>query len=141
MRYSGWRRRFRGVGLAALVLALGVVAAPVSAQQAGMDNVKPTSAADAYYERGARALRLGRTEEALQSLASAARLAPDDPAILSAYAKALIDAGRQDEALTILKQARGTRTVDEDLALGVVSLELKQWDAAEVGFTFSKPAC
>ncbi|MBW2374271.1 MAG: tetratricopeptide repeat protein, partial [Deltaproteobacteria bacterium] len=107
------------------------MAVPASAQQAGMDNVKPTSPADAYYERGARALRLGRTEEALQNLAAAARLAPDDPAILSAYAKALIDAGRQDDALTILKQARGTRSVDEDLALGVVSLELKQWDAAE----------
>ncbi len=132
MRYSSWRRRFPGVvGLAALVLAMSVFAAPASAQPGGLENVKPTSAADAYYERGTRALRLGRTEEALQNLATAARLAPDDPAILSAYAKALIDAGRQDDALTILKQARGTKTVDEDLALGVVSLELKQWAAAE----------
>jgi tetratricopeptide (TPR) repeat protein len=132
MMSSSGRWRFPGVaGLAVLVLAVGIVAVPAGAQQAGLDTVKPTSAADAYYERGARALRQGRNEEALQHLAQAARLAPDDPAILSAYAKALIDAGRQDDAVAILKQARGTRTVDEDLALGVVNLELKQYQEAE----------
>lgn len=120
---------------AAPLLALGLLLVPPSQARAedaqkGLEAVQPTSAADAYYERGARALRQGDTEKAIQELAIAARLAPDDPSILSAYAQALVQAGRQDEAVQILQRARGTRSVDEDLALGVVSFELKRWDEA-----------
>lgn len=130
-KHCDWIRTLRIAGVA-LPFALGVALhAPVAtAQDAGLESVKPTSSADAYYERGARALRQGRNDDAVKHLAQAARLQPEDPAILSAYAQALIGAGRQDEAVAILKQARGTRSVNEDLALGVVAYELKQYDDA-----------
>lgn len=119
------------IGAAALMLLMSLLCVgsfPASAQE--LESIKPTSSADATYERGARALRQGRNDEAIEHLSTAARLAPDDPSVLSAYAQALIAAGRQDEAVQILQQARGTRTVDEDLALGVVNYELKRWDDA-----------
>ena len=85
------------VGAAARLLLLSflcVGSSPASAQE--LESVKPTSSADAIYERGARALRQGRNDEAIQHLSTAARLSPTDPSVLSAYAQALIAAGRQD---------------------------------------------
>ena len=102
-------------------------AAPAPAQ---MQELKPSKAADAYYERGARALRRGDLPAAVELLAVATRMAPDDPTILSAYAQALISADREKEAAQILRGARGTRDVNEDLALGVVRYALKDWEAA-----------
>jgi tetratricopeptide (TPR) repeat protein len=123
------QRALRGAAATALFVSLVCVgSSPARAQD--LESVKPTSSADAVYERGARALRQGRNDEAIEHLSTAARLAPDDPRVLSAYAQALIGAGRQDEAVQILRQARGTRTVDEDLALGVVNYELERWDDA-----------
>ncbi len=131
MTKHGNRIRILRITGAALLLTLSVGVSPaVWAQDAGLESVKPTSSADAHYERGARALRQGRNEDAVTHLAQAARLQPEDPAILSAYAQALIATGKQDDAVAILKQARGTRSVDEDLALGVVAYELKQYEDA-----------
>ncbi len=122
-------RPFRGAAAMVFLAALlSVGSAPAGAQE--LESVKPTSSADAAYERGARALRQGRNDEAIRHLSVAARLSPSDPSVLSAYAQALIAAGRQDEAVQILQQARGTHSVDEDLALGVVNYELKRWDEA-----------
>ena len=123
------RGKVRAGAQAALLGAALLLAWPAPAP-AQMQELKPTTAADAYFERGERALRRGDLPGAIEFLAVAARMAPDDPKILSAYAQALIQAGRQKEAAQILRGARGTRSVNEDLALGVVQYALKDWSAA-----------
>jgi tetratricopeptide (TPR) repeat protein len=55
---------------------------------------------------GQLALRLGRTEEGLECLRAAARLAPDDPKVLAQVVTGLRIAGRADEARGLLLAAR-----------------------------------
>jgi Tfp pilus assembly protein PilF len=55
---------------------------------------------------GALALRLNRTEEALECLRAAANLAPDDLTVLARVTKGLRTAGRADEARGLLLAAR-----------------------------------
>ena len=78
-----WIRALR-IAAVALPCTLGVAlwAPAATAQEAGLESVKPTSSADAYYERGARALRRGPNNDPGNRLAQPAR---------NAFARSLIE--------------------------------------------------
>jgi Flp pilus assembly protein TadD len=67
---------------------------------------------DCLCANGALALRLNRTEEALECLRVAANLAPDDVAVLAKVVAGLRTAGRADEARGLLLAARFRRPRD-----------------------------
>jgi tetratricopeptide (TPR) repeat protein len=110
---------------ALLALLLLLCWAPAVAAERGYE-------ADLHYEKGAHALRLGRTTEAVQELARAAELAPEDSASLGLYARALLLEGQPDQAITVLDRLRA---VDEDapdlhLMYGLAYLRLERWTEA-----------
>ena len=88
--------------------------------------------ADVRYELGARALRQGDGVRATEELARAVELAPEDPAALGLYARALLLAGRADEALSVLDRLRAVdpNAPDLDLTYGLAYLRLERWDEA-----------
>ncbi len=107
-----------------LVLGLAVVG---SAQAGGREY-----AADLHYEHGSHALRLGDADTAVDQLSRAAELAPDDPATLGMYARALLLAGEPAEALAVLQRLREVdpEAPDLDLMLGLSHMRLRQWAEA-----------
>jgi tetratricopeptide (TPR) repeat protein len=109
--------------------AVLLLAATASAQP--QQRFEATPSGDVYYERGARALRQGDLATAIDYLARAAQASPGDASVLATYAQALIAAGREDEAAAILERVgSGQGRVNEDLALGVVRYQLRQYQPA-----------
>ncbi len=88
--------------------------------------------ADLHYERGAHALRTGDAEAAVEDLARAVELVPDDPDALGLYARALLLVERPDEAVEVLEDLRQLEpsAPDLDLMLGLARSRLGQWEAA-----------
>jgi tetratricopeptide (TPR) repeat protein len=118
----------RGRACAAVALLALLGAAPAGAQP---QRFEATPSGDVHYERGARALRQGDVATAIEYLARAAEASPGDASVLATYAQALIAAGREDEAAAILDRVAGGQSrVGDDLALGVVRYQLRQYDAA-----------
>ncbi len=85
--------------------------------------------ADVHYEKGAHALRLGNSSEAVAELAEALELEPKDPAALDLYARALLLAGQPDQAIPILDRLRAVDPDAPDLQLmyGLVYVRLERW--------------
>jgi Flp pilus assembly protein TadD len=80
---------------------------PVRAADHYRDSLAQDSAQpDVLCAYGSLALRLNRTEEALECLRAAAKLAPDDAGILGKVAAGLRTAGHADEARSLLLSAR-----------------------------------
>ncbi len=88
--------------------------------------------ADLHYERGAHALRTGDAEAAVEDLARAVELVPDDPDALGLYARALLLVERPNEAVEVLEDLRQLEpsAPDLDLMLGLARSRLGQWEAA-----------
>ena len=114
-----WRQAFL------LLLAAAVVAGSIAIRRAGppatgafltiptlpppdvTSTPEPISPARATLVEGRRQLASGDITSALDSLARAAGEMPEDAAAQHAYARALWEAGRKDEALAQLKRAAG----------------------------------
>ncbi len=88
--------------------------------------------ADLHYERGAHALRTGDAEAAVEDLARAVELVPDDPDALGLYARALLLVERPEEAAEVLEDLSQLEpsAPDLDLLLGLARSRLGQWEAA-----------
>ena len=89
---------------AALGAAVTLLVAAGAAAQGG-DGL--SARAEASYERGTRALRQGDVPAALEYLALAQREAPLNASVISAYAQALVAAGRNAEAEKLLAKLAG----------------------------------
>jgi Flp pilus assembly protein TadD len=122
-KYLAEARNGSVAGLA-LLLLLGL-ASPTNAAER-------TYAADLHYELGARALRQGDSATALEQLARAVELAPDDPAALGLYARALLLEERPVAAAAVLEDLRHLEpsAPDLDLMLGLARSRLGEWPAA-----------
>ncbi len=88
--------------------------------------------ADLHYERGAHALRTGDPDAAVEDLARAVELVPDDPDALGLYARALLLVERPDEAAEVLEDLRQLEpsAPDLELLLGLARSRLGQWEVA-----------
>jgi len=87
--------------------------------------------AEAPYERGVRAMRQGDVDAAVEALARAVELAPDDARALSAYAQALLVSGDAEGSAATLERLR---EVDPgapgfDYFVGLASYQLGNWEA------------
>lgn len=80
-------------------------------------------------------LRAGEYEEALASLRTLSRSAPESSTALRAYARALAEVGRYEEALGLLMTSDG-KAVSPDLenSLGELHFAVGEWDLAEEAF-------
>lgn len=114
----------------AAVIALGFLALPLALSPAAAAGRGPS--ADVHFELGARALRQGDAKTAVTELADAARLAPDDTAVLGLYARALLAADEPREALSTLARLRDLDPGAPDLAFmeGLANLRLERWPEA-----------
>jgi tetratricopeptide (TPR) repeat protein len=80
-------------------------------------------------------LRAGEYEEALASFRTLSRSAPESPEILRAYARALAEVGRYDEAQEILKRPDGeAASADLENVLGEIHFAVGEWSLAEEAF-------
>ncbi len=97
-----------------------------------VDAAERSYAADLHYELGARALRQADGATAVEQLARAVELAPDDPAVLGLYARALLLEERPAEAEAVLEDLRHIEpsAPDLDLLLGLAHSRLGEWRAA-----------
>jgi len=118
---SAVRRALLAIGL----LGLLAVAAPAAATVEG-------ARAEALAERGARALRLGETADALELLEQAREQAPGNPEILALYARALLASGRSVEAAGLLEMLRrdGNAHADNGLLLGIAFFRIARYEEA-----------
>lgn len=119
----------RATARAALAAAVTLLIASGAAAQGG-DGLSPR--AEASYERGTRALRQGDIPAALEYLALAQREAPLNASVISAYAQALVAAGRNAEAEKLLDELAARGDTTSDLAVGVVRYQLGDYDEAAV---------
>ncbi len=83
-------------------------------------------------------LRTGEYDDALAAFRDLSRSDPRSPRVLRAYARALAEVGRYDEALDIL-EAPGGEAISPEMenVLGEVRFSLGEWDAAERAFRSS----
>ncbi len=102
----------------------------------------PPGRAEALYERGARALRQGDVEEAVEKLAQAVELAPEDPQALSLYGQALLTAGRPEEAGGVLERLRAIDPQAPGLEYfrGLASYRLGDWEATRQHLSAAREA-
>jgi tetratricopeptide (TPR) repeat protein len=112
-----------------MVVALALLTASGAGAQDG-DGL--SASAEASYERGTRALRKGDIPAALEYLAVAQREAPLDASVISAYAQALVAAGRNAEAEKLLDELAARGDTSSDLAVGMVRYQLGDYDQAAV---------
>lgn len=113
-------------GILAVILSCGLlVAGSASATYSQQDR------ADVAYERGARALRQGKTAEAMDYLSKAYELDPDRAVIQGAYARALLAAGRPTDAVGVLEDLRGRTTASDDLIMGVALFQSEDYTKAQ----------
>ena len=86
-----------------------------------------------YYELGEAELAVGRPIEACSALKIATTLRPDDNSVGDAYAKALFDAGREDDLFSYLEgRCQRTREVRDYLVWAQYALLLNDPDTARL---------
>ncbi len=119
-RCRGSLRKARG---ALLCLALLLAAQPAFAERTD------SLSAEVAYERGARALRAGDTEAALEYLARSNELEPESTQILSLYGRALLIAGRPAEAMALFDKFAdlNPQSTEIDYYRGIASYQLGNW--------------
>ena len=84
--------------------------------------------ADLLHSLGLAQVRKGDKAAALESLAQAARLAPERPRYAYVWAVALHSAGRSDEALKVLRAADKRHPYDLSLLGTLISIERETGD-------------
>ena len=91
---------------------------------------RPTSlSGQVMYERGARSLRAGDTEAALEFLDRASDLDPRNVDILSLYGRALLIAGKPDKAMAVFDRFAASNPGSTKLNYyqGIASYQLGRW--------------
>ena len=91
---------------------------------------RPTSlSGQVMYERGARSLRAGDTEAALEFLSRASELDPRNVDILSLYGRALLIAGKPDKAMAVFDRFAASNPGSTKLNYyqGIASYQLGRW--------------
>ena len=73
-------------------------------------------------------IRQKRTAEALEKLAEAAKLAPDEPRFAYVYAVALHDTGKPAQAIEVLKNTLAQHPYDRDVLMSLTSYEVEARD-------------
>ena len=104
-------------------LVAGLAAEPVTASER----------ADLHYALGLAQVRSQRLDAALEELARAAELAPQNSRYAHVYAVALDGAGRTPEALSVLEAAQGQARTDRAILIALIQYNAKlgRADAAE----------
>ncbi|TAK62713.1 MAG: tetratricopeptide repeat protein [Methylobacter sp.] len=87
------------------------------------------NAADLHHALGLVLVRQGNISAALQELATAAKLAPDNARYAYVYAVGLHSAGKQHEAQAVLKAADARRPYDLDILSMLISMQREAGDA------------
>jgi Tfp pilus assembly protein PilF len=123
------------VNLADLYRALGRESDAVAELTAGLaaEPVSASERADLHHALGLAQVRSARLDAAVQELARAAELSPQNSRYAYVYAVALDGAGRTPEALSILESAQGKAQTDRDILIALIQYNAKlgRADAAE----------
>jgi tetratricopeptide (TPR) repeat protein len=89
--------------------------------------------AEIHHQRGARALRAGNQEEAIEWFDKALALQPDRVESMALKARALLEAGRAAEAEAVTEQIRALKPGDVDVAflLALTAYRQQDWISAQ----------
>jgi tetratricopeptide (TPR) repeat protein len=123
------------VNLADLYRALGRESEAAAELTAGLaaEPVTASERADLHYALGLAQVRSQRLDAAVQELARAAELSPQNSRYAYVYAVALDSADRTPEALSVLESARERAPTDRDILIALIqyNVKLDRADAAE----------
>jgi len=113
------------------LLAIALAVCSTASPPAGA--APPEARGEALYERGARALRQDEAARAVALFAEARQELPNDLRITRAYSRALVAAGRSEEAVEILQGLvrDGQASAEDELVLGVALFRLARYDEAK----------
>jgi Flp pilus assembly protein TadD len=113
--------------LAALAATLMLATPPAHA------TLDDSARAEIQHQRGARALRMGNQEEAIEWFDKALALQPDRVDSMALKARALLEAGRTEEAEAVTEQIRTLKPGDVDVAflLALTAYRQQDWISAE----------
>lgn len=123
------------VNLADLYRTLGRDSEAVAELTAGLaaEPVTASERADLHHALGLAQVRSQRLDAAVQELARAAELSPQNSRYAYVYAVALEGAGRTPEAIAVLEAAQGQAPSDRDILTALIqyNVKLDRADAAE----------
>ncbi|EGV20449.1 tetratricopeptide repeat protein [Thiocapsa marina] len=123
------------VNLADLYRALGRESEAAAELTAGLaaEPVTMSERADLHFALGLAQVRSQRLDAAVEELARAAELSPQNSRYAYVYAVALDSADRTSEALSVLEAAHGKAPTDRDILIALVqyNVKLDRADAAE----------
>jgi Tfp pilus assembly protein PilF len=123
------------VNLADLYRKLGRDSEAVAELTAGLaaEPVTASERADLHHALGLAQVRSQRLDAAVQELARAAELSPQNSRYAYVYAVALEGAGRTPEAIAVLEAAQGQTPSDRDILTALIqyNVKLDRADAAE----------
>jgi Flp pilus assembly protein TadD len=126
------------VNLADLYRTLGRDSEAVAELTAGLaaEPVTASERADLHHALGLAQVRSQRLDAAVQELARAVELSPQNSRYAYVYAVALEGAGRTPEAISVLEAAQGQAPSDRDILTALIQYNVKlgRADAAERWF-------